>query len=202
MGQQYGLEQVGAVDPPFTPAIMALSYPARFKMPSMASHDGSTDADEHIENYQAHMLIQNANEAALFKAFCLTMTGAARQWYQRLMPGSISSFKQLADAFVASFLGSKTRKMKTSYLFGIKQGESEPLKEFLDPFDKAIVQIKSYSDGTLIQAFREGVKDRRLLWTLTYDVPPTFTHLRGIAWKHAEADEYVRGQGIVAREQS
>ncbi|GMN70613.1 hypothetical protein TIFTF001_039653 [Ficus carica] len=118
---------------------MASPYPARFKMPSMASYDGSTDADEHLENYQVHMLIQNANEAAL-----------------------------------SAFLGSKTRKMETSYLFGIKQGDSEPLKEFLDRFDK----------------------------TLAYDVPPTFAHLRGIDWKHAEADEYVRGRSMAAREQS
>ncbi|GMN58653.1 hypothetical protein TIFTF001_027751 [Ficus carica] len=96
MGQQYGLEQVGAVDPPFTLAIMASPYPARFKMPSMSSYDGSTDADEHLENYQAYMLIQNANETALCKAFCLTLTGTAWQWYRRLIPGSISSFKQLA----------------------------------------------------------------------------------------------------------
>ncbi|GMN51142.1 hypothetical protein TIFTF001_020291 [Ficus carica] len=52
-----------------------------------------------------------------------------------------------------------------------------------------------------MQAFREGIKDPRLVWTLAYVRPPTFTHLRGIAWRHAEADEYVRGRGLVAREQ-
>ncbi|GMN54091.1 hypothetical protein TIFTF001_023219 [Ficus carica] len=96
------------------------------------------------------MLIQNANEAVLCKSFCLTLTGAAQQWYRRLMPGSINSFKQLTDAFATAFLGSKIRKMETSYLFGIKQGKSEPLKEFLNRFDKAVVQIKSCSDDTLI----------------------------------------------------
>ena len=87
-------------------------------------------------------------------------------------------------------------------MFGIKQGESEPLKEYLDRFDKAVVQIKSCSDDTLIQAFREGVKDRRLVWTLAYDMPPNFAHLRGIAWKHAETDESVKGRGLADREQS
>lgn len=43
--------------------------------------------------------------------------------------------------------------METSYLFKIKQGESEPLKEYLNRFDKAIKQVKGYSDDTLIQAF-------------------------------------------------
>ena len=115
MGQRYGLGQVGAVDPPFTPAIMASPYPTRFKTSSMSSYDGSTGADEHFENYHAYILVQNTNEAALCKAFCLTLTGAAQQWYQRLMSGSISLFKQLANAFAATFLGAKTRKMEKSY---------------------------------------------------------------------------------------
>ena len=99
------------------------------------------------------MLIQNANEAALYKAFYLTLTGATWQWFWGLIPGSISSFKQLADAFAVAFLGSKTRKLEASYLFGIKQGENEPLKEYLNRFNKVVVQIKGCSDDTLIQVF-------------------------------------------------
>ncbi|GMN49463.1 hypothetical protein TIFTF001_018629 [Ficus carica] len=85
--------RVGAVDPLFTSAIMATPYSSRFKMPSLASYDGFMDADEHLENYQAHMLIQKANEATLCKTFYLTLTDAARQWYRRLMPGTMDSFK-------------------------------------------------------------------------------------------------------------
>ncbi|GMN47281.1 hypothetical protein TIFTF001_016454 [Ficus carica] len=186
--------------PPLTPFIMASSYPTRFKMPSVAPYDGSTDADEYIENYQAHMLIQNANEAALCKSFCLTLTGAARQWYRRLAPGSIGCFKQLAKAFATAILSSKTRKLGASHLFGVKQGETEALKKYLERFDRAAVQVESSTDETLMQAFREGIKDARLVWTLVYDRPPTFAQLRGIAWRHAEADEYVRGRGLVAGE--
>lgn len=131
MCQQHGLEQVGAVDLPFTLEIMATPYPTKFKIPTVAFYEGSTYADEHLENYQAHMLIQNANEAAFYKVFCLTLTGTTQQWHRRLIPESVDSFKQLADAFVASFLGAKTRKIETWYLFRIKQGESEPLKDTL-----------------------------------------------------------------------
>lgn len=80
------------------------------------------------------------------------------------------------DAFATAFLGAETRKIETMYLFRIKQCESEPLKEYLDCFDNAVTQIKSCSDDTLIQVFREGVKDKRLVWTLAYDVPPTYAH--------------------------
>ena len=129
---------------------MASPYPARFKMLSVAFYDGSTDAAEHLENYQAHMLIQNANEATLCKSFCLILTGAARQWYRRLVPGSISCIKQLADFFTAVFLGSKTKKLGASYLFGIKQGDSETLKKYLECFDKATVQVENCTDDILI----------------------------------------------------
>ncbi|GMN60139.1 hypothetical protein TIFTF001_029226 [Ficus carica] len=172
VGQQYGMDQLGAVDPPFTPGIMASPYPTKFKMSSVAPYDGSTDADENIENYQAHMLIQNANEAALCKSFCLTLTGAARQWYRRLAPGSIGCFKQLADAFAAAFLSSKTRKLGASHLFGVKQGETEVLEKYLERFDRAVVQVEICTVETLM----------------------------GIAWRHAEADEYVKGRGLVAGE--
>lgn len=48
---------------------MTAPYPERFNMPAIASYDGTSDADEHLENYQALMLMQNGNEAALCKAF-------------------------------------------------------------------------------------------------------------------------------------
>ncbi|GMN66700.1 hypothetical protein TIFTF001_035760 [Ficus carica] len=166
VGQQYGLDQSGAAEPPFTSAIMSAPYPTRFKMPSMASYDGSSDANEHLENYRA-----------------------------RLDPRSISSFQQLADSFSAAFMGSKARKLGASHLFSIKQGDSETLKAYLQRFDKAVVQAESCTDETLIQAFREGIQDPRLVWTLAYDRPSTFSQLRGIAWRHAEADEYVEDEG-------
>ncbi|GMN53227.1 hypothetical protein TIFTF001_022359 [Ficus carica] len=143
---------------------MTSPYPSRFKMLTMPSYDGSTDADEHLENYQAHMLIQSANEAALCKSFCLTLTGTAQQWYRRLPPGSIDSFQQLASSFSAAFLGSRTRKLGASHLFGIKQRENETLKKYLER-------------------------------------PTSFAHLRGIARRHAEADEYVRGRGLEVQDQ-
>ncbi|GMN59472.1 hypothetical protein TIFTF001_028562 [Ficus carica] len=200
VGQQYELEPAGSADPPVTPSIMASPYPSRFKMPTMPSYDGSTDADEHLENYQAHMLIQSANEAALCKSFCLTLTGAARQWYWRLPPGLIDSFQQLASSFLAA-LGSRTKKLGASHLFGIKQRENETLKKYLERFDKAVVQAENCTDDTLIQALREGIKDTRLIWTLAYDRPTSFAHLRGIAWRHVEADEYVRGRGLEVQDQ-
>ncbi|GMN61366.1 hypothetical protein TIFTF001_030447 [Ficus carica] len=139
IGQQCGLEPPGSADSPFTPSIMASPYPS------------------------------SANEAALCKSFCLTLTGAARQWYWRLPPASIDSFQQLVSSFLATFLGSRTRKLGDSHLFSIKQHENETLKRYLERFDKAVVQVEDCTDDTLTQALREGINDSRLVWTLAYD---------------------------------
>ncbi|GMN30599.1 hypothetical protein TIFTF001_050672 [Ficus carica] len=171
------LEPPGSADPPFTPSIMASPYPSRFKMPTIPSYDGSTDADEHLENYQTHMLIQSANEAAL------------------------CNFQQLVSSFSAAFLSSRTKKLGASHLFGIKQRENETLKKYLERFDKAVVQVEDCTDDTLTQALKEGINDPRLVWTLAYDRPTSFTHLKGIAWRHAEADEYVRGRELEVQDQ-
>lgn len=95
------------------------------------------------------MLIQNVNEATL-NAFCQTLTGTTRQWYQRLMLGMMDSFKQLSNVFSATFLNAKTQNKETSYFFRIKQSENEPLKGYLDRFNKAIMQVKNYSDDPFI----------------------------------------------------
>lgn len=110
----------------------------------------------------------------------------------------IGCFGQLVDFFSAAFLGLKTRKLGASHLLGIKQGEAETLKKYLERFHKAVMQVDNCTNDTLIQAFKEGIRDPRLVLTLTYDRPPTLMHMRGIAWRHAETDEYVQGRGLVA----
>lgn len=89
-----------------------------------------------------------------------------------------------------------------SYLFRIKLGKDEPLKEYLNHFDKAIMQVKSYSKDTLIQAFCEGIKNDKLIWAIAYDVPSTFAHLIGIAKKHANMEEYIKKRNSSAWEPS
>lgn len=87
-----------------------------------------------------------------------------------------------------------------SYLFRIKQGKEEPLKGYLDHFDKAIMQVKSCFEDTLIQAFCEEIKNDKLIWAIAYDVLPTFAHLRGIAQKHANVEEYIKRRNSSAWE--
>ncbi|GMN58074.1 hypothetical protein TIFTF001_027179 [Ficus carica] len=127
-------------------------------------------------------------------AFCLTLTSTVWQWYRRLNSRSINSFCQLSKAFSVTFLNAKIRKKETSHLYRVKQGKDESLKDYLSRFDKAIIKVKTCTDATLINAFREGVKDNKLLWAMTYDAPLSFANLRGIAQKHYGTEEYIKSR--------
>ena len=67
---------------------MAAPYSARFKMLTVALYDGSTNVDEHLENFQSicSFIMQ-------MKAFYMTLIGTTGQWYQRLMLGMMDLFK-------------------------------------------------------------------------------------------------------------
>ncbi|GMN61908.1 hypothetical protein TIFTF001_030985 [Ficus carica] len=138
----------------------------RFKMPSMASYDGSTDADEHVENYKASPWIDRLLQA----------TGG-------LLCGCLPKFKD--------------QEARSVPLVQHQQGGFETLEKYLERFDKAVVQVESCTDDTLMQAFREGIKYPRLVWTLAYDRPPTFAHLRGIAWRnHPDHSRPDKGKAV------
>lgn len=91
-------------------------------------------------------------------------------------------------------MNAKIWKKETSHLYRVKQGKDESLKDYLSRFDKAIMQVKTCTDATLIDAFREGVKDKKLLWAMTYDAPLSFANLRGIAQKHYGTEEYIKSR--------
>ena len=59
------------------------------------------------------------------KAFPTTLKGPARIWFNRLMPNSIGTFKELSSQFASRFIGGHRYKKSTTCLMSIKQREDE-----------------------------------------------------------------------------
>ena len=102
-GKEGGGSNTGGRSTPFSRNIMREDYPPKFKMPQVDIYHGTTDHREHIDRYQTLMEIQGASSAIMCKAFSLTLSGTAKDWYRNLSMGSISSFEELAVAFVHNF---------------------------------------------------------------------------------------------------
>ena len=113
---------------PFTRRVQEAPLPRKFKMPNLASYDGSTNPIEHLTNYNTVMKIAGVEtEKVKCLAFPMTLSGRATTWFAQLKPRSIGSFKELALAFTSGFISSRRRKTNPTALFQMNQVDSESL---------------------------------------------------------------------------
>ncbi|KAK4853844.1 hypothetical protein QYF36_015560 [Acer negundo] len=68
----------------------------KFKMPQMESHNEHGDPAQHLKTFRSWMELHKLLEAVMCMTFSLTLTKSARQWYRRLVSGSIRN--QLKDS--------------------------------------------------------------------------------------------------------
>ena len=64
-------------------------------MSQIDSYDGVKDPIDHLETFKTLMHLQGVVDEIMCKAFPTTLKGAARIWFSRLTPNSISTFKEL-----------------------------------------------------------------------------------------------------------
>ncbi|PNX67828.1 hypothetical protein L195_g055837, partial [Trifolium pratense] len=112
------------------------------KPPVMDTYDGSTDPDEHIENLEALLEYRNVRGSIKCKLFPTTLRKGAMAWYKSLAPESVDSWSDLCARFRAHFTSSRRHPKMEATLEAIVQGEFEPLRSYLEHFNKASVEVK------------------------------------------------------------
>jgi hypothetical protein len=66
---------------PFTERVMAIQLPEKFKILAIQAYTGIEDPTEHLENYKMHMDLQGTPQEMACRAFPLTLSGSARDWF-------------------------------------------------------------------------------------------------------------------------
>ena len=69
--------------------------------------------------------------------------GHARTWFNGLLESSVSSFEQLRAEFIKAFVISSRRKKDATYLLSIRQSSKETLRQYVDRFRNATLEIQS-----------------------------------------------------------
>jgi hypothetical protein len=104
-------------------------------------------------------------------------------------PGSICSWEELCARFVANFASTYQRHGVEAHLHAVRQEPGESLRVFISRFTKVCGKIPHISDASIITAFRQGVRDEKMLEKLaTHDVD-NVTTLFALADKCARAAE-------------
>ncbi|CAL1378679.1 unnamed protein product [Linum trigynum] len=61
-------------------------------IPALPSYEGTTDPEDHLNNYFTKMQLYNNSDATLCRAFPSTFTGVVLDWYHHIEEGRIDSF--------------------------------------------------------------------------------------------------------------
>ena len=111
---------VNRTDSSFTATINSFPLPHKFRMPHIDSYDGVKDPLDHLETFKTLMHLQGVADEIMCRAFLTMLKGAARIWFSRLTPNSVSTFKELSTQFTAHFIGGHRYKKSIACLMSIK----------------------------------------------------------------------------------
>jgi hypothetical protein len=106
-----------------------------------------------------------------------------------LAPGSIYSWEELCAWFTANFASAYQQHGVEAHLHAVRQEPGETLQTFISRFTKVRGTIPRISDASIITAFRQGVRDEKMLEKLAMHDVETVTTLFALADKCARAVE-------------
>jgi hypothetical protein len=178
----------------FTRRITMAPRPSHLKMSShVKPYDGLRDPDDHMNLFCA--AAENNSDWTMpvwCHMFEQTLVGPARLWFNSLPPGSIDSFDELQDSFEAHFMHQKRYERDPVEIHNIRQGDNEPILDFLRRFNRETMEIKGVTEGMRVSGYMHAIRNKQLIEQLNRVVPRTM--------KEAEerSRDFVRGKEAAA----
>ncbi|XP_073314736.1 uncharacterized protein [Primulina huaijiensis] len=191
-------EQVGSRAPvpkrgsPFSLAILEEGLPLNFRQSNIGEYDGHTDPEEHLGRFENAALLHQYSDGVRCSVFLGTLVRSAQQWFNTLQPNSICSFEDFSAAFLHRFASSKRHQKNYLSLFVMKQQESETLREFVQRFNNAALEIPSATPDIMISAFTQGLRGGEFFKSLVKKPPSTYDDLLARAEKYVNLEDAQR----------
>ena len=111
-----------------------------------------------MQLYELSIEAANGDEKVMANWFPMALKDEARSWLLNLPPGSISSWDEMRNRFVANFQGTRNRPPVAGDLRRIKQQPGETLQKYIQRFNNVRLKIPKVSDEAIISAFTDGVR--------------------------------------------
>ena len=111
---------VQQTESPFMAEVLHFPLLANFIMPQIEAFDGAKDPVDHLNTYKNQIELHGYQDPVRCRAFAITLKGPALAWFNRLLPSSVSSFRELSIAFVSHFIGARPYRKPGYHLLTIK----------------------------------------------------------------------------------
>ncbi|XP_076948962.1 uncharacterized protein LOC143621419 [Bidens hawaiensis] len=152
----------------FIASIVTTPFPVNAKIPTtVGRYNGMTDPSDHLQNFVAVGGVSGWTLPYWCHMFALTLTGAAREWFEKLPDGQISSWDDLVKKFSQQFSQQKRHTCDQSEILDVVRWDNKSIEDFITRFNDESLNIGGISQDMLRGAFRKNVKCDEMIRTLT-----------------------------------
>jgi hypothetical protein len=172
-----------------TDHLRAVAWPTKFRPHLPEKYNGTTNLLEFLQVYVTAITATGGDTTVMATYFHVALTGPARTWLMNQAPGSIYSWEELCARFMANFASAYQQHGVEAHLHAVRQEPRETLWVFISCFTKVCGTIPRISDASIITAFRQGVRDEKMLEKLATRDVDNVTTLFALVDKCARAAE-------------
>ncbi|KAL0400246.1 UNVERIFIED_CONTAM: hypothetical protein Sradi_2367900 [Sesamum radiatum] len=144
---------------------------------------------EHLSRFENATLLHRYTKGIKCRVFVTIFAGAAQQWFNQLPVCVIGSFQEFRSLFLHQFASSRKVQKTELSLFVIRQGEDEPLKEYLQRFNTAALEVPAATQEVKSNAFSQGLLDGDFFKSLAKKSVSKFDALLAQAAKYINMEE-------------
>jgi hypothetical protein len=136
--------------------------PHKFKVPNFEKYKGSTCLKAHLVMYARKMSTQTSNDKLLIHCFQESSTGEALRWYMDLDRTNVSTFNDLASAFIKQYNYNSYLAPDRDEPRALAQKERKSFKEYAQRWRELVAQT------------RPPVEEKELCRMFLYTLSPFF----------------------------
>ena len=141
------------------------------------------------------------------KTFAIMHKGSALAWFNRFLPASISSFKELSIALVSHFIEARTYRKSSYYLLTVKQGPQENLRSYIQRFNSESLRVDIPNKKCAITAFIAGlsIQSKDLMFSISKNPRASMAEVLTKSKKYINSEESLlskRGSSSTRKEKN
>ncbi|RAL38837.1 hypothetical protein DM860_015198 [Cuscuta australis] len=178
---------------PFTTRVHLTPFPRKVKIDA-PRFTGKEDPEIHLDSFNQSATMNGCTDEEKCLLFFQTLRNRATEWFNKLRPGSIDSFSDLASKFKAKFQENYTKRKKFTYLSTAGQRESENLTQFLTRWKEEVDKVEEMDDKTVLSLLLNGLRAGELYKEFCRKPPATYQEAYHTAWEFAEAKTQLRAK--------
>ncbi|XP_061375190.1 uncharacterized protein LOC133317344 [Gastrolobium bilobum] len=169
-----------------------MPIPLDFKGPSnITTYVDDTDPFEWIQKFEAAMTLHGQTDLLMCRTFPTLLDGRALTWYTILPTRSIASWDDLACKFQTHFATSRHLVPKSVHaLEKIRQQSGEPLRSFLDCFDKEALQVQGLDPKVQVHILLSGLRQGAFAYELARHEITDLKEVKKKAQEFMRIEEY------------